>query len=177
VAELLYPTNVELEGPWLIPSNQLEALDKIVDGQVPFLEASIERRLLEEIANQLSGRSEEEKAKWLAERRKSYLFQLKREVNIQLADGKEISSKSFREAIALPEVTYSRIVGFSMELENGEARSRIRAGRNLQISVSGNNSQEREVLFTALRQWTNDIQAPSWQRAWLWMTDQGLQWA
>jgi hypothetical protein len=77
MAELLYPTSAELEGPWLISGDQLEALDGIVDEQVASLEASIERRLSQASEKRLERRllvykgeekpSEEKMAAWLEE--------------------------------------------------------------------------------------------------------------
>jgi hypothetical protein len=64
-----------------------------------------------------------------------------------------------------------------MELEDGETGSRLSVGRNLQISVFGDNTQARQALFSALRQWANDIEAPAWQRVWLRLTDIGIHWA
>lgn len=185
--ELLYPTSVRLGGPWLISSAQLEAFDQIVDQQVPRLEASIERHVsekLEEYSNNFEGKNlrEDDKAdllrQWDAQQR--IMYKLMREVNIQLADGKTISSKTFREAATHRESEYSRMVGFDMKLGNGETRRELSLHRlcasTLQLSVYGDDNQDRQDLFTALRQWVSDIQAPDWQRMWIGLTNFGVQW-
>src|ERR1700687_4999655 len=100
---------------------------------------------------------------------------------ILLKGGKRLSGRTFKEASAHPEVVTSRVVGLGMELSNGgETRCSFSLGgpwtKNLRLSVSGANQQDRERLFIPLRNWVSDCQAQGWQRAWNWAASSGIQW-
>jgi hypothetical protein len=150
MADLTYPTDLDLAGPWLVTAEQLEALDEIVEREWGALQTSVESRLS------------------------------KRSVAILLKDGKRLSGRTFKEASAHPEVVTSRVIGLGMELSNGETRCFFSLGgplnKNLRLSVSGTNQQSRERLFSQLRYWVTDCQAPGWQRAWNWVASEGFQW-
>lgn len=190
MAELIYPTSLELSGPWLISAAQLDALDQIVDEEMESLKASAEKRLSRNLEKRLADRlvrdqnlSEEEKAKllknWQADERRYPFYTIKREVRVKLADEKSVFSRTFREAASHPEIAFSRVVSFNMNLENGETRCRLSIGGNgtdLQLSVYGDDRQEREDLFNALRGWIHNVQAPRWQRLWNRFVDFGFHW-
>jgi hypothetical protein len=59
MAELIYPTSAELEGPWVISGTQLEALDEVVDEQAKYLLPSAQAQRRREI-ELITG----EKAEW-----------------------------------------------------------------------------------------------------------------
>src|SRR5712692_8923418 len=130
MAELLYPTSIEVDGPWLVSAAQLEALDQIVDKEMVSLKDSLEKRRSRDLEERMADRlkrgltyTEEEKAKFFRDSRAEQLnyssYQVRREVRLALADERRVSSETFREAASHPEIEFSRIVGFMMELGNG----------------------------------------------------------
>lgn len=189
MAELHYPTKVELVGPWLITAEQLEALDEVVDREAVALQTSADARLAnyldDYIARHFESYQVEQREKIRAERRsdwqKSGSYEVKRELRVSLQDHKRLSASTFKEASRHPEIAASRIVELEMELGNGETRCSLSIGgrwndNNLRLSVSGDNQQDRESLFFALRKWVSDCQAPGWQRAWNWTASHWTQW-
>lgn len=187
MAELQYPTNLDLGGPWLITAEQLEALDEIVDRQATVLQesarASLQKEVDEGIATYYASSSaearkrEEEKIR----QRVGWRYSVKRDILIWLPDGKKLRANSFQEVSQHPEVAESRILGLDMEF--GIARGTTssfsiggRWGKNLRLSVSGDDQQERERLFIALRNWVNDVKSPGWQRAWHRIASTAIHW-
>jgi hypothetical protein len=190
VTELYYPTSVDLAGPWLITTEQLQALDEIIDREAVVLQTSADVRLandLDDYIIRLYGSSEAEKKEIVRKElcsdwQKSGKYQAKREVRIWLQDQKKLSASTFKEASRHPEIVASRIVKLETELRNGETTCSLSVGGRwneniLSLSASGANQQDRERIFIAVRNWVNECQAPLWQRAWNWTASNLIQWA
>lgn len=111
---------------------------------------------------------------------KSRAYTVKRDVKVLLKDDKKLSAKTFEDAARHPEIAASRIAEIEMVLSNSETSSSLSVGgrwtKNLRLSVTGANQQDRERLFIALRNWVIDCQAPTWQRAWSWAASHWIQW-
>jgi len=54
MAELHYPTDLDLAGPWLITAEQLEALDEIVAREADALQTSADARLANDLDNEIA---------------------------------------------------------------------------------------------------------------------------
>jgi hypothetical protein len=190
VAELQYPTDLDLTGPWLITAEQLSALDEIVGREIRTLQESADARLQnavdEEVARFYGSLSAEERKKRHQEvharLRESGRFEVTTEVLVSLPDGKRLRAGGLREVSQDPEIAGSRIISLDM---NFGGRSRAikcsfsvggQWNKNLRLSVSGDDQQERERLFIELRNWVHDVMAPQWQRIWNRIASTQLHW-
>src|SRR6266853_770998 len=121
MAELIYPTNDLLYGPWLIDREDLEAFDGMIDQEWSRMNAYQEKKLAEEkeqeverlvsglVAEGLHEKGDKlrQRATQIVENRPRslslYRSRAKRIINIQLK-GKRIQVESFGEASRHPEL-------------------------------------------------------------------------
>jgi|SRR5882672_1404373 len=191
MAELIYPTNEILYGPWLIEHQHLEAFDEILAQEWSRLTASKQRKETEETEREIDRfiklnpwleKDPEKlrtKAKELIEGRshlyKTYSSRLKRVISVYLKDGKRIEVDSFQEAARHPELLEEVPHKFDLRLECGEIDCSMSLTNSfLSIRVSPENLPEARDLFVSVKQWTARVRPPKWLE--VWKRVNGLQW-
>jgi hypothetical protein len=176
MAEFVYTTATSMPGPWLIDSDQLESLDKILDDEwvriTKHHEDSIRKKvdkMIEE--NEAKGANilYENPKKAFDERVRAFDGKDERNVTIRLKANKKIIVKSFGEALRQQDLLQEMPIGFSAVMKSGDISGEIAlTGRgHLEISVSPERLSESKEFFAALQRWASKIRPPKWQQYWL----------
>ncbi|HKP37899.1 MAG TPA: hypothetical protein VJT71_13660 [Pyrinomonadaceae bacterium] len=192
MAELIYPTNEILYGPWLIDREGLEAFDEMLDQEWERINAYNDKKKEQEFEKRVQERieryeSEErdidiETARQQEKRfseeysflRSAYSSRSTRKINIQLK-GKRIQANSFKEAFRDPELLGEVPRKFDARVECGEIDCTvILTGNLLSLRTSPEDNREARELFVSLKQWVAGIAPPKWLH--LWRRFNGLQW-
>jgi hypothetical protein len=189
MAELSYPTAVRQTGPWLISAEELDELDTIVNAQIASLSNSAKRHLLESAEENVekydkhrSGdQREAARQTWIEHAETSGRFKVSREIRVSLQDGKTLSGNNFEEIALHPEVANSKVISIEMEVGNDVTKASLFLPRKyyrneVDLSVTGQDRQEREEVFVALRRWIDDVQPPPCQQVWEWTVSHGAHW-
>jgi hypothetical protein len=180
VARVSVPTERDVQGPLLIDSNQLDALDKIIDHHVGKLaklkEDQLDEWTEETLQDELkSGVLKEEgidkrRPKIRDRIRNSLSRRDSRSATIYLARGKEVQADRFSDVMSQPVGQDELPLGFRMSVRVGEVRADVETSRileNLSIDVNPNDVEAAQELFGALSNWASDIEASRWQQNWL----------
>jgi hypothetical protein len=180
VARVSVPTERDVQGPLLIDSNQLDALDKIIDhhaGKLAKLKEEeidewTEEALQDELKTRVLEEEEIEKRRpKIRERiRNSRSRRDSRSATIYLARGKEVQADRFSDVMSQPVGQDELPLGIRMSLTVGKVNASVATNRileNLSIDVSPNDVEAAQELFGALSNWAGDIEAPRWQQNWL----------
>lgn len=182
MAEFIYTTATNMPGPWLIDSEKLESLDKILDDEW----ARITKHHEDSIRKRVDKMIEESKAKGekeldleslkknYEERVRAYDNKDSRHVTIRLKSNKKIIVESFSEALRQQDLLQEMPIGFSAVMKSGDISGEIAlTGRgltergSLEISVSPERLAESKEFFAALQRWASTIRPPKWQQHWL----------
>lgn len=171
------PTNMEIDGPWLLDSENLKDLDDVLDSC--FARASehrnqlIDTAIAEKLESQGKGSVEEIRSE-IAE---SYEFRSTfRKTLVYLPRGRTANATRFQELSSLPNVHEETPRGFDAVIR--VASTEVKVGlstwnRQLSIGVSSDDKQLSEELFGKLQNWATDIQPKRWLQKWL---DWGPMW-
>lgn len=195
MAEFIYRTEATLSGPWLVDTDRLEALDKILDDEWERLakrnreaiqneldkriEDSFEIRLAKETEGELSPTTLESIRKQVETSiRNSYGYKENRKVTIFYEGDRRVEVESFQEATRQSSLLEGIPVRFDVEGVCGDISFEINIDKYrgaLNISTSPETVSEAKELFAALHRWGATNRPPKWQQ--IWKTWNGIQWA
>ena len=174
-----YPTEIELEGPWLIDDEALFQLEQILNDEWNKLK-SRRKSLIEKEAN-------EKLQKW----QESELVRDKRSARKKLEEfiadpSYKLARSSWKTVLSLQNkgtyptdkfasasrddaLTHEVVTGFSTDLESADIRCRVYTknwSNALVVEVSPETADEAREIFVTLRNWAEKNSSPSWQRLW-----------
>jgi hypothetical protein len=175
-----YSTELDFRGPWLLETEALEQLHKILDSAwLTYQEtklALIEQTVVAAAAQEARKRGRTVDDEWMREQRLLEMRRYssdKRRVRVDLGGSKSITTETVSQAIAELAVTNElpAAMDISLQMKTIEASvsvggSRIWRSDSLRIRVSPESNQEARELFGALRQWAKTYQPPIWQQVW-----------
>lgn len=157
MAELLYPTKYKAKGPWLIEASQLLALDNSLDSY---------------FARSLAAGAAVGGQAGISENT------LQRRITLSLRHDKELQTASFSEALYHPAIMNEVAVAMKYVVTVGRTTATLMMERNteknsgslnnneveLNIAVEPRGESVSEQILTVMKDWSDDIQAPAWQR-------------
>lgn len=185
MAEMLYPTSTSVSGPWLLDSDSLLELDRVIDELWPRLEeaqqAMFEEQVQERVDDRMEGREENERAEIEASVRKflagiATYSSKRRDLSLTLKDGKILKTNSFKEAKLHPEIENSEVSRFSLSLKCGEIKCDLHTwvSDTLDIEVSPREAEVSRQLYTAVNSWAKSAAPSPLLRNWKRFA--GVQW-
>jgi hypothetical protein len=191
MSEFFYQTSESLSGPWLLPGEQLRALDKILSDEYSRLIERNERLLEVEVEDQLRRdldfeskeiRTREEIKQKREQIKKSlrvyHRYTESRELVIFFdKDRRKMKVEKFEDALRESTLMDEVPTRFEAKLECGEIRCDVGLSKylgTLDIRVSPEHISEARELFVSLLGWAKANRPPKWQQ--LWPTFNGLQW-
>jgi hypothetical protein len=188
MATISYPTDLRIQGPWLLEPSDLLRLDSVVDSHVERLRAerkTVVSDALEEFWEWRlkAGIYSEEKLAKVRQGGEEYESDFRaavgykdqpdeRNLVIYLSGGREVEVKSFAEAINLSSASNDTPLGFRYRIHIGRVEAAITLAKgygspDLKIDVSPNSRESAKDFFGALQNWATDIQPSRWQQRWL----------
>jgi hypothetical protein len=180
---LNFPTSISAPGPWLISSENLLELDKLIDAQLDRLnvekERSIESLTEEDVAGFIKAAESSDlklNEEIIEKRRRGYSERIRqrydanddRTVTFFLTEGRTVTSARFKTAIGHPGVANETPRGLSVFWRVGTVKLRLRLGgqlswhNKLELEVEPSESEAAQELFGAVQNWMGNIQAPTW---------------
>lgn len=178
---VIYSTETDQEGPWLISQAKLLELDSILALErkraLKFNETAIEKEAdsVSWIDTDLS--DEQRRKKQLDCARRRYPYNVNRlQITLLCRSGKSFEVDSFKEAARSPSVSEEEVVGFTVGFKWGEIDGSLRLRRSaaLSLSVSPEGPVVSRDAFFALREWVESLKPARWMKAWLSLSN--LQW-
>ncbi|HEV2395717.1 MAG TPA: hypothetical protein VGS27_02085 [Candidatus Sulfotelmatobacter sp.] len=179
--EVIYPTSCRLRGPFLLSSEILTNLDRIVAEQKPILIGLREKRINEYIAERVLEAKQEGMADPELESRKKYwtdyaqqtVAEFSCELTVQFSDDTRLEADSFAEALAHSEFSSVPAEGFDLSLKCGSIELHLEAESNFEtdmsLKVTPSNAEGAKKLFADVRRWMRTVQAPLWQQWWCYL--------
>jgi hypothetical protein len=181
MATLSYPTSLSVPGPWLLAHENLASLDRIIDSCVPGMQErrnevieSSTRKHLERYEQK--DVSEEVLQKRAVELRKLYSDDMpakpRRRVVVYMSGGRSAEGETFEELSNLPHMNKEVPRGFSLSARCADIEISVRQSyssynRDLEASVSCDDSEIALELFGKLDNWVSDLQPRKWIQIWL----------
>jgi hypothetical protein len=177
--QIIYPNELEIQGPILIGEEALFELDRAISEALPKLAETQSQLIEEEVNARLLAlpRVVRTNQKFMEERRQRFTEEItaafaKQEMLVKLhfSDDSELHERSFREAAKHERLSERTVMGFEVNARSGKVRAHVecfnrRLGSRLTLEVSPSYEAGRD-LFIALRRWVKNIEAPFWQRKW-----------
>lgn len=182
MANFIYSTSEECKGPWLIDSDALLELDKIIDNASNALEKSNEISIQESIEKELLYYNFETPEE-LEQLREDIHKRIKAQTNftktlkIRLSPTKQIEIESFADALKENSLIEETPYGFTLEMYSQSENISLEVGEwnnKLKLRVSPESSDLSRTQFMNFRDWILKYQPPKWQQ--LWQNLDGLQW-
>lgn len=181
MAKLSILTARTIECPLLIEANHLESFDRILDQHYAQMQADLEKRIAEDAIQRVrrylregilkNDDAEAYEAKQKKELSAQHRYRQVRSATIYLTKGREITAKTFTEAMNMPAGENELPVGFSAMIRAGDIAATVGTGYQfdpeLRLEVEPNDNEIALSLFGALSNWASDIEAPRWQQKWL----------
>lgn len=185
--QVVYPSELEIQGPLLISAGALAELDKVLSEELPKLAEAQSQFIAEKVNAKLNSmptfmlRNEA----MVQERKKQYTKDITEAlttqttlVTLHFSDDSELKAQSFSEAANHERLSERTAVGFEVHARSGKVQAHMecfkrRYGTRLILEVSPSYETGRE-LFIALRRWVKNIEAPWWQRLWYQVGATGL---
>lgn len=165
MAEVLYPTSTEVEGPLLIDRRSLEQLDSILNEHWKRLvnqQDAIEERSPSDTSGFVSVDSE-----WLKHHLAS---QRRRVLAISFADGRTLRVQSFSEAFAHAEIINELPVEFELRMVCGGIECEIGAEADwrvrLRVKISPQENEAVRDFFGDIKSWLRTIKPSAWLTWW-----------
>jgi len=178
--ELIYPTRTKIRGPILISAASLRELDSILAEQMQSLRSlqsqMVEERVDETIEESRKGGTlgmdvEEERKRYRKIFRSGHLGNESTSLVLYFSNGGRLKAKSFQEAAAHAEISQNLATSFNLSVECGTISLRMTAESDsfdteLTLDVSPSDVEASKNLFSALKRWLREIQAPRLQQWW-----------
>jgi hypothetical protein len=179
MANIVYPTELSLDGPWLIDSNQLLALDGLLQEYAPKMRAQVHQQL-EEKAERDNARREHTPTHAQVEKEIIFLKQIyakeRQLVTLYLGGARSVTAETFSEAFKVPGMTGETVQGFwsNLEVGNMSVSISLRRGWNKKLTVEVKPKEQTlsHEIFTSLENWLY-VFAPTRIKQ-LWVSSKGF---
>lgn len=185
MSEMISPTSLTFDGPFLIDSAKLLELDQLIDAQLQRLVVYRNTRFTNIIEREIKSRIDitgkhpddaqlnelrTAQAAHLNERLGFYdLSEGKSSITVFFDSDKRLSASCFREAIDHENAEQEQSCAFNASIRCANITASIRLTsrlftNSLEVSVEPDNIPEARELFTALRRWANSVRPTRWYR-------------
>ena len=172
-----YPSEINIDGPWILNAESLEELHEIVESSWTLLVDEFETYKETTIRSQLDKDKKEDNEKNRKEVLErlalwhSYKFKQEEKSFIGLLHGdKKIISKSLKDLIYDPQIDDQKINGLIIELTKWENTLQIeidnRYGGAFKVKYRGSNDELKRSLFTSFNKWTKKHSPKTHVRLW-----------
>lgn len=184
---LSYPTNLDIPGPWILDTKNIEDLDRLVEScwesmrnkREALIDSAVskwrERRLESGVTPEKVAAAE---TAVRDELEKGYpLGTQTRKIVVYLSGGRSAEGQTFGELAALALAHEEVPRGFDLSMEVARSALSLRAeegygnGLGLSIKVSSNEANYAQEIFGKLQNWATEIRPKRWLQSWL-----DLQW-
>lgn len=193
MTKLIYSTEEDFSGPWLLDGDALLHLDAILDEEIGRLtiernerlsqdsEASAKRLYPNLSGSELVEKQEGFKKTWLEETPPVLnRYRIFKGVSVKFANKQTIEADSFKDIIRDYSASEAMPISFAVDIQCGEVRGKLTTrdyfDRKLSISVTPEDNRGARELFVVLRQWATNNMAPGWQTLWARISSYGLHW-
>ncbi len=173
MAFIEYPTNLEVQGPWLIDAKSLEELDSLMDSCVAKMQELRDREIDAAVTKEMAAYpkiSADEARERVAERYDPWRGDIRR-VTAYLTGGRNVAGATFKELILMPTVHNEIVRGFAVKTRIAETEIDVKLGvwgdSSLTVNVSSRDGDLAQELFGLLQNWVTDIQPKKWRQKWL----------
>jgi hypothetical protein len=182
MTKIAYPTEIDIDGPWLIEGGRLQELDSVLDKCFEKMRVENTRMVNERIEAKILERMQErhltevDVAKLRADYEKSppwYGFDGdKRSVTIYLSGGRTIEGARFSDFLATATLQNEIARGFVATAKVGQTEATVRLAsgyfqNHLSIKTSPRNNDVALETFGLLQNWQVDVSPKRWQQLWL----------
>lgn len=178
---VLYPTELQIDGPWLIDEPALRSLDGLFDIYEKRFKEISEARVNETIEKEIDAwKKEKAKTEEAIKEHRKYLLSTERwrlkserRLVVFLKGGRTVPTTSFQEAIKHPLSQEDVPTGFKYTLRAGsdlEANvevPRISVDSPLAISTGPQAEPAAQEFFASLQNWTQDQKPAPWKQRWM----------
>lgn len=177
MAEIVYPTSVKFDGPFLLDFEQLAQLDLVFEEEWETLNRYRKQRIREEADTKIA-ELEAEGMEWDRDEIEarvgeySRLSPESREIVVEFKSGKQAKGETFAEIARAPDVQRESPVGFHATMVSADALVSLSSGSRaldsdhyLQLSVKPFGEVTRGAQFK-IERWVKQASAPTWQRIW-----------
>lgn len=176
---LVYSTELILDGPWLVDRPSLQELETLIErcwdrllskeNEIANIRAQNNWDRYYATRTDLSPEERERKLALLKEEENSRLRSArKKEINLDLREGKTFISDSLSHALKDPALTNENPKGLTIQLSSGISSVNLSLEVFFRPKSSIRVSPEREDLskeiFVELREWAHKVRVPLWQR-------------
>jgi hypothetical protein len=192
MTKLIYSTELDIPGPWLLDTETLLTLDHILDEEMGRLiilrdeklnqntEDYIKKHYPKLSASEITEQQENLKKSWLEDDSIFNKYKTFKEISVQFANEQTMMADSVSNIIREYSATEALPISFGVDMQCGEIRCKVSLGKyhgnSLNISVSPEEVSGARELFVVLRQWASSNMAPSWQRLWMKITSFPSHW-
>jgi hypothetical protein len=178
LAEVIYPTSLNLRGPLLLSSDTLKQLDSVLTQHQPVLVELRSKRIDQYVSERVlqakqEGMTDEDvekrKKNWAAYARET-VPEFSRNLTVSFSDGTRLEATSFAEASAHSEFSTAVANGFELSVACSSLRMNLAADSDsydtsMKLRVSPSNAEGATNLFADVRRWMRTVQAP-WAQQW-----------
>ncbi len=178
MAEVEYPANLEIEGPWLVDRAALDELDQIIEREFSVLVKRNEDELKKEVQHFIEKRKAIELDEAKLERRardeekslrERWDYRRERRVSVDIGHV-TVNGNSVAEAAKHPVLANATPRGLWARFEVGYTECELSLGRwdraSARLEVRCSDAGTRNSLFGAMRQWVEKAAPPKWQQLW-----------
>jgi hypothetical protein len=182
MTKIAFPTELQIDGPWLIDGERLTELDSVLDKCVEKMRAETKRMLEEHIEARILERSQEnhlpkdEIDKLRTEYKESppqYPYDSdKRLLTVYLSGGRTVEATRFSELVAVANFQNEVPRGFSAIAKVGVTEAKVQLTSTyyttrLDIRTSPSENEVALENFGLLQNWQVDFGPKRWQQIWL----------
>ncbi len=173
MARVIYPTDIEFSGPWLIDQERLEELDKIIDDEWPKL-LLYKEKLIRERASKIAADKNDvaNLDKYIEDlsRPNPWDFQ-GRTIIIYFKSGNKMEVSSFREALTEQTIKAEIARGFALTLKCVDFEltftlAKSLYGDTLNLSYRNEFPGVTKELIYKINKWITSVKLPKWVSIW-----------
>jgi hypothetical protein len=176
---IAFPTELDINGPWLIDGKHLAELDAVLDRCVEKMRLENTRLKNEDFEARILERGRERNlteaqiATSRAEFQKTpqYPWDLdKRSITVYLSGGRTVEATKFSEIVAVPNFQNEVPRGFTAVAKVGVTETKVQLTsrwKTLEIRTSPPDNEVALETFGLLQNWQSDFGPKRWQQIWL----------
>jgi hypothetical protein len=179
LAEVIYPTSLNVNGPLLLSSDALKQLDSILTQHQPVLvelrskriEQYVSERALQAKQEGVTDEDLEKRKKPWMEYAREAVPEFSRNLTVSFSDGSRLEATSFAEALAHSGFSTAVANGFELRVACSSLRMSLAADSDsydtsMKLRVSPSNAEGATNLFADVRRWMRTVQTPWLQQRW-----------
>lgn len=180
MAELIYPTNTEMSGIWLLDKAAIKELDEILDTSNKRFDELRTKQIKNQIRrekNRFKNEHDIQDNFWKSKYDKidegvKDNWRYKKEplkVKVFFKSGKSIEADSFSDLIAHPGIEAELPEHASLVVKCGESKIEMtfwHIFNRVEISVSCPDGDDAQYVFGLIYKWVTDYRAPRWHNVW-----------